>query len=126
MGMTCHVVFSAWDAQHAATHSPFVIHKIIRERVGFTGLLMTDDLDMDALDGDVPDRAARAIAAGCDIALNCWAKMDDMVGIADRLPAMTAEVRARLDGAMERIAATRAGPDFATLIDRRDALMAAV
>jgi beta-N-acetylhexosaminidase len=102
-----------------------VISKIIRERIGFTGLLMTDDLDMDALDGDVPSRAAQAIAAGCDIALNCWGKMDDMVGIANALPAMSAEVHARLDGAMERIAHTKAGPDFAALIDRRDALMAA-
>lgn len=125
MGMTCHVVFSAWDAQRPATLSPFVINSIIRDRIGFTGLLMTDDLDMDALSGDVPSRAARAIAAGCDIALNCWGRMDDMVGIAKQLPPMSAEGRARLDGAMERIAATASGPDFATLIDRRDALMAA-
>lgn len=125
MAMTCHVVFSAWDAERPATHSPYVIQKIIRERVGFTGLLMTDDLDMEALSGDVPSRAARAIAAGCDIALNCWARMDDMVGIANQLPTMSAEVRARLDGAMNHIAVADGGPDFATLIDRRDALMAA-
>ncbi|NJS14413.1 MAG: beta-N-acetylhexosaminidase [Sphingopyxis sp.] len=125
MGMTCHVEFSAWDAENPATLSPFVIQSIIRERVGFTGLLMTDDLDMEALAGDVPGRAAAAIAAGCDIALNCWAKMDDMVGIANALPTMSAEVRARLDGAMERIAHNGNGPDFAALIDRRDALMAA-
>ena len=125
MGMTCHVVFSAWDAALPATLSPFVIQTIIRERIGFNGLLLTDDLDMDALDGDVPSRAARALAAGCDIALNCWGKMDDMVGIADALPTMSAEVRARLDGAMERVREPLAGPDFVTLIDRRDALMAA-
>jgi beta-N-acetylhexosaminidase len=125
MGMTCHVVFSAWDAERPATHSPFVVQKIIRERIGFTGLLMSDDLDMEALSGDVPSRAVRAIAAGCDIALNCWGRMDDMTGIANQLPPMTAEAHARLDGAMDRIAATADGPDFATLIDRRDALMAA-
>jgi beta-N-acetylhexosaminidase len=125
MGMTCHVVFSAWDAELPATLSPTVIKTIIRERIGFNGLLMTDDLDMDALAGDVPSRAAAAVAAGCDIALNCWGKMDDMIGIAAALPAMSAEVRARLDGAMERVSETSAGPDFAALIDRRDALMAA-
>ena len=125
MGMTCHVIFSAWDAALPATLSPFVIQTIIRERIGFNGLLLTDDLDMDALDGDVPSRAARALAAGCDIALNCWGKMDDMVGIATVLPTMSAEARARLDGAMERVREPLAGPDFAALIDRRDALMAA-
>ncbi|MDX2210153.1 MAG: beta-N-acetylhexosaminidase [Sphingopyxis sp.] len=125
MGMTCHVVFSAWDAELPATLSPTVIQSIIRERIGFNGLLMTDDLDMDALAGDVPSRAARAIAAGCDIALNCWAKMDDMVGIASALPSMSVEVRARLDGAMDRVREVRNGTDFAALIERRDALMAA-
>lgn len=126
MGMTCHVVFSAWDAERPATLSPFVIEQIIRQRVGFTGLLMTDDLDMDALDGDVPSRAARAIAAGCDIALNCWARMDDMIGIAKALPPMTQAARARLDSAMERVARPRPNADFAALIGHRDALMAAV
>jgi beta-N-acetylhexosaminidase len=126
MGMTCHVIFSAWDAERPATLSPFVIQTIIRERVGFTGLLMTDDLDMDALDGDVPSRAARAIAAGCDLALNCWAKMDDMVGIAKALPPLTQAGRARLDGAMERVAGRSSNADFAALIGHRDALMAAV
>lgn len=125
MGMTCHVVFSAWDPENPATMSPFVIDKIIRERIGFTGLLMTDDLDMDALDGDVPSRAARAVAAGCDLALNCWGRMDDMVGIANLLPSMTPSAHARLDGAMERIAAGSDALDFAALIEHRDALMAA-
>lgn len=125
MGMTCHVVFNAWDRDNPATMSPFVIQSIIRERVGFTGLLMTDDLDMDALDGDVPSRAVRAVAAGCDLALNCWGKMDDMVGIANGLPVITAAARSRLDSAMDRIAAIRPDIDFATLIGHRDALMAA-
>lgn len=126
MGMTCHVVFSAWDAERPATLSPFVIQSIIRERIGFTGLLMTDDLDMDALDGDVPSRAMRAVAAGCDLALNCWGRMDDMISIANGLPAITPAARARLDGAVERIAARPRDADFSALIQHRDALMAAV
>jgi len=125
MGMTCHVVFSAWDAQRPATLSPFVINTVIRERIGFNGLLITDDLDMDALDGDVPGRAVQALAAGCDIALNCWGKMDDMMGIANALPSMSPDVHARLVGAMERIGHVKAGPNFAALIDQRNALMAA-
>ncbi|MCB2060882.1 MAG: beta-N-acetylhexosaminidase, partial [Novosphingobium sp.] len=73
IGMTAHVLYTAWDRENPATLSPFVVEEIIRGRIGFDGLLLTDDLDMEALSGAVPERAARAIAAGCDIALNCWA-----------------------------------------------------
>lgn len=124
MAMTCHVVFSAWDPDRPATLSPTIIDSVIRQRVGFHGLLMTDDLDMKALSGDVPQRAADAIAAGCDLALNCWAKMDDMIGIAHALDPIRPESLARLLGAMERIAGARSDHQFAALLDQRDALLA--
>lgn len=124
MAMTCHVIFEAWDPDRPATLSPVVIDSVIRQRIGFHGLLMTDDLDMKALSGDVPSRAANAIAAGCDIALNCWAKMDDMIGIANKLDPISTVSRARLEGAMERIAGVGDGRAFATLVDQRDALLA--
>jgi beta-N-acetylhexosaminidase len=124
MAMTCHVIFKAWDPDLPATLSPTIIDSVIRQRVGFHGLLMTDDLDMEALSGDVPSRAAAAIAAGCDLALNCWAKMDDMVGIANALDPIGADSLARLEGAMERIAGMHDERQFAALIDQRDALLA--
>ena len=124
MAMTCHVIFEAWDADRPATLSPVVIDNVIRQRIGFHGLLMTDDLDMKALSGDVPSRAAEAIAAGCDIALNCWGKMDDMIGIANALDPISTISRARLEGAMDRIAGDSDGREFATLVDQRDALLA--
>src|SRR3546814_11818108 len=79
-----------------ATLSPLIIDSVIRRRIGFHGLLMTDDLDMKALSGDVPGRAAAAIAAGCDIALNCWGRMDDMIGIAKTLDPIGETARSRL------------------------------
>jgi beta-N-acetylhexosaminidase len=124
MAMTCHVVFNAWDADRPATLSPFVIDTIIRQRIGFHGLLMTDDLDMKALSGDVPSRAAQAIEAGCDIALNCWAKMDDMIGIAKAVGPISIVSRARLEGAMDRVAGVHDDRQFAMLVDQRDALLA--
>ncbi len=124
MAMTCHVIFTAWDPDRPATLSPTVIDSVIRQRIGFHGLLMTDDLDMKALSGDVPSRAADAIAAGCDIALNCWARMDDMIGIANRLDPISTVSRARLEGAMDRIAGTPDKGEFAALVDQRDALLA--
>ncbi|WP_447755063.1 beta-N-acetylhexosaminidase [Sphingopyxis fribergensis] len=124
MAMTCHVVFTAWDADRPATLSPIIIDSVIRQRIGFHGLLLSDDLDMEALSGTVPSRAADAVAAGCDIALNCWGKMDDMVGIANALDPISTVSRARLEGAMDRISGAGDGRAFATLVDQRDALLA--
>ena len=124
MGMTSHIVYDAWDPHLPATLSPTVIADVIRGRIGFDGLLLTDDLDMKALSGGVPDNAARAIAAGCDIALNCWAKMDDMIGIANALDPISTVSRARLEGAMDRIAGDPDPRQFAVLVDQRDALLA--
>ena len=124
MAMTCHVVFNAWDADRPATLSPVVIDQVIRQRIGFHGLLMSDDLDMKALSGNVPARAAGAIAAGCDIALNCWGKMDDMIGIARALDPISTVSRARLEGAMDRVAGVRDDRQYAMLVDQRDALLA--
>ncbi|WOF44809.1 beta-N-acetylhexosaminidase [Sphingopyxis indica] len=124
MAMTCHVVFEAWDADRPATLSPVIIDSVIRQRIGFHGLLLSDDLDMKALSGDVPARAAGAVAAGCDIALNCWGKMDDMIGIAYALDPIREISLARLEGAMDRIAGAHEAREFATLVDQRDALLA--
>lgn len=123
MGMTSHIVFEAWDARRPATLSPVVIEDIIRRRIGFDGLLMTDDIDMKALSGSAGDKAAGAIAAGCDVVLDCWGRMDEMAEIADRLGEMSALSRARLDRAMATIAGVRGGGDFAALVAKRDALL---
>jgi beta-N-acetylhexosaminidase len=125
VGMTAHVRYTAWDREHPATLSPFVIGEIIRKRIGFAGLLLTDDLDMQALSGSVPERAERAIAAGCDIALKCWAKLDDMAGIAERLPAMADETAQRLERALRAVGDSGTAGDQAELIAKRDALLAA-
>jgi beta-N-acetylhexosaminidase len=128
MGMTGHLLFTAWDADTPSTLSKTVIQDIIRGRIGFDGLLFTDDLDMEALSGTVPERAERAQIAGCDIALNCWAKMDDMTGIAERLTPMSDKTQERLDVAMATIADTKevdGADELVTLLAKRDELIAA-
>jgi len=124
IGMTGHLLFTAWDAENPATLSPAIVNGVIRGRIGFDGLLLTDDIDMEALSGSIPERAERAIAAGCDIVLNCWAKMDDMAAIAERLPALPERGRERLDRAL---AGTRVRDDeaqAAELLAKRDTLLA--
>ncbi|GBH29742.1 beta-N-acetylhexosaminidase [Sphingobium xenophagum] len=126
MGMTAHVVYTAWDAQRPASLSPTVIEDVIRTRIGFDGLLMSDDLDMKALQGNIPDLAAGVVAAGCDLALNCWGRMDDMLGIADQLPEITDAARARLDRAMGSVERGGDQPELAELLATRDSLLGLV
>lgn len=123
MAMTGHIVFSAWDDARCATMSPVLIEQVIRGKIGFEGLLFSDDLDMKALDGDVAERALRCVDAGCDLALNCWARMDEMVAIANMLPEISGTSRARLDRAMASVSPPKSVEKMAALIDKRDALL---
>jgi beta-N-acetylhexosaminidase len=122
IAMTGHILFTAWDAENPATLSQFVVQQIIRDRIGFDGLLLTDDIDMAALSGTIPERAVRAIAAGCDIVLNCWGKMDDMIGMANALPAMTDQAATRLERALQS-PSSATGSTQAQLVEMRDALL---
>jgi beta-N-acetylhexosaminidase len=124
MGMTGHVVYDVWDGQRPSTMSPVIIEEIIRGKIGFDGLLMSDDLDMNALSGDVPGRALRCVEAGCDIALNCWGRFDEMVAIAKRLPDITDAANARLDRAMAGATPKFDADRLAHLLDKRDRLLA--
>jgi len=124
MAMTAHVVYKAWDTDLCATLSPTIIETIIRQRIGFDGLLMSDDLDMKALDGAVAERAARSVAAGCDVALNCWGRLDEMEAIADALPPLTPRARERLDRAMGTVTADPDVRRYRILVAKRDQLLA--
>jgi beta-N-acetylhexosaminidase len=124
MGMTAHIVFTAWDAERPASQSPVVIGEVIRGRIGFDGLLMSDDLGMHALQGDFGARAANAIAAGTDIALHCSGAMDEMEAVAGALGPITDRAAQRLARAMATIEGATADQDFADLAAKRDALLA--
>ena len=124
MGMTAHVVYTAWDRSRCASLSPTVIGEIIRGRIGFDGLLMSDDLGMHALTGDFGNRASGALAAGCDLALHCSGEMAEMQAIAHELESMGEASRLRLHRAMETVAQAGEGADYAALAARRDELLA--
>ncbi len=126
MGMTSHLLYSHWDAKRPASQSPIVIHDIIRQRIGFDGFLMSDDIGMEALAGDHGERAARCVAAGCDVALHCDGKMENMLLVAGAVPALTPEAEARLARAMAMRFAPDDEMDFAEAVAKRDALLALV
>src|SRR5689334_24541897 len=89
MAMTAHVVFSAIDAAHPATTSATMISRVIRGQIGFQGLLMSDDVSMNALAGSIADRTRAIIAAGCDVALHCNGKLDEMQAVAAETPMLS-------------------------------------
>jgi beta-N-acetylhexosaminidase len=116
LGMTGHIVFDAVDPGRAATASPVVVD-LIRHGIGFDGLLLTDDLSMQALRGTLPERAAAAIAAGCDIALHCNGTLEEMAGVVAAAGALTGRGAERAAAAVARRDALQAVPplDLAAL-----------
>jgi beta-N-acetylhexosaminidase len=123
-GMTAHVVYEAWDPERPGSMSPIVIGEIIRGRIGFDGFLMSDDIGMEALAGDFSTRAAGVVAAGCDAALHCSGRMEEMVAVASAVPPMTPEGEVRLARAMASTRNEPDAPDFAQSIATRDTLLA--
>lgn len=95
MAMTAHVVYRAFDRREPATLSRRVIDDVIRGAIGFDGLLMTDDLSMRALSGGVGENAARALAAGCDIALHCNGDLGEMAEVAAACPPLVGRAAER-------------------------------
>ncbi len=84
LAMTAHVVYTAIDPDAPATTSKKVIGQIVRGQIGFDGLLMSDDLSMEALAGDLGARARSSLAAGCDVVLHCNGRMAEMEAVARR------------------------------------------
>ncbi|MEO9463622.1 MAG: beta-N-acetylhexosaminidase [Marinomonas sp.] len=123
IGMSAHIEFTAWDTENPATLSPKVISEIIRGDIGFDGLLLTDDIDMQALDGTIADRSAKAIAAGCDVVLNCWAKIPDMEATVEAVPPLTPRGEERLADALAAPTGVIAAEERPALLAKRDALL---
>ena len=107
VGLTAHVRYTALDSERPGTLSPKVIGEAVRGAIGFDGLLVSDDLSMGALTGSVGPRAAAALAAGCDLALHCNGKRDEMEEVAAAVPTLAGRARERFD----RMLAARSEPD---------------
>jgi beta-N-acetylhexosaminidase len=95
MAMTAHVVFSAVDAAHPATTSATMIERVIRGLIGFQGLLMSDDVSMNALAGSIAERTRAVFAAGCDVVLHCNGKLDEMSQVAGETPELSGAAMGR-------------------------------
>lgn len=130
MAMTAHVVFSALDPAQPATTSATIIEQVIRGTIGFQGLLMSDDVSMNALQGSIAERSRASIAAGCDVVLHCNGKLDEMVQVAAESPELAGEALSRADRALSSRRAPQpfdrgaARAELDRLIDRAGSLIA--
>ncbi len=120
--MTGHVIYNAIDPDLPATTSAKVIDEIIRTHIGFKGLLLSDDLSMQALAGTIGERAIAALRAGCDVALHCNGHPDEMESVAKSCGALSSESLARIDAATLRLAAP-SPIDMAAASSRLDVLL---
>jgi beta-N-acetylhexosaminidase len=100
LGMTAHVVFTAVDPVAPATTSANIVKHVIRDSIGFTGLLMSDDISMNALSGSLSERTRAAIAAGCDVVLHCNGELSEMVEVAAEAPALAGDAARRAEAAL--------------------------
>ncbi len=122
IGMVAHVVYRAWDDALPASLSPTIIADVIRGAIGFDGLLLSDDIGMDALSGPIDARAAQALAAGCDLVLHCSGSLAESRALAAALPPISDAARGRLSRARPPRPDTL--PDLAEIVGKRDALLA--
>lgn len=123
MAMSAHIVFTDIDKDNPATTSPKVVRDIIRGHIGFDGLLMSDDVSMNALAGDIATRARGIIDAGLDLVLHCHGIMDEMIAVAETVPPLVGEGRRRADAVIAGFPKAD-GADEQALRDEFDALIA--
>ena len=126
LAMTAHVIYEAVDPSLPATISPAVIRDVIRGHIGFEGLLMTDDVSMRALSGAIGGNTKAAFAAGCDLALHCNGKMDEMHSVAENSPPLDGKSAERAKKALDRIAAGPKPLDVAEAWGRFSAMIETV
>lgn len=123
MAMMSHLLYRAWDAERPASLSPTIIADIVRERIGFDGFLLSDDIGMEALLGPAAERARAVVDAGCDAALHCSGDLAEAESIAASLGAMSEEGERRLAAALTRTG--KSSPhEMKVLAEKRDALLA--
>jgi beta-N-acetylhexosaminidase len=123
LAMTAHVVYTALDPDRPATTSPTVMRDVIRGQIGFDGLVMSDDLSMQALSGTLRERAEASFAAGCDVALHCNGKLSEMIAVAEASPLLADDPLRRAQSALQRI---RHEPEPFDPVDARARLDAAL
>lgn len=116
LGMTAHILFTDLDPEFPCTLSNKVISNVIRHQIGFTGLLLTDDISMHALGGNIGKLTNQALDAGCDVILHCNGEITEMRLVAEHCQPLSRKAQQRWVSAL----AYKQDPRF----DSREKLLA--
>ncbi|MEP4767019.1 MAG: beta-N-acetylhexosaminidase [Roseibium sp.] len=122
LGMTAHLLYEDIDKSAPGTQSKRIIEDIIRKEIGFDGCLMSDDISMKALGGDVTSRSAKILGAGCDLVLHCNGDMDEMKAVAVAMPDLDGKAKQRCENALAQLPMPDAAFDRVAAWDEFQAL----
>ncbi len=86
LGMTAHILYSKIDSKNVSTFSRRIIQNIIRKKIGFKGILMSDDISMKALKYDLITNAKKSLSAGCNLILYCSGNIRDNFKLIKSVP----------------------------------------
>ena len=103
IAMTAHVVYGALDPDRPATQSTIILNDVIRKKIGYDGVVITDDLTMNALSGSTGERAGACFAAGCDMVLHCNGDLAQMEAVAQEAPRIAGKCAERTDDALAKL-----------------------
>jgi beta-N-acetylhexosaminidase len=107
IAMTAHVIYSSLDRDRPATQSEIIVNDVVRRQLGFDGLLITDDLNMNALSGTLGERAAASYEAGCDMVLHCNGNLEQIEKVAQEAPQILGKCAERATAALAMLAQPR-------------------
>ncbi|MFT2089382.1 beta-N-acetylhexosaminidase [Paraglaciecola sp. 2405UD69-4] len=123
MLMTAHILYTAIDNTYPGTLSPKVVNEVIRNQIGFDGLIMTDDIDMHALSGTTAEKATQALHAGCDLVLQCSGNIEDLWALEPALTPLSGKALTRTEIAASKASASFQDIDDSALLSELDSLL---
>jgi beta-N-acetylhexosaminidase len=121
--MTAHMIFEALDPDHPATQSKIIIRDIIRGKMGFKGVLLSDDINMEALSGTIGQRAGMSLEAGCDAVLHCSGELEEMIEVDMQIDNLSAISISRIDMGRKRLGSPTLLPDIVSMKQRLSELL---
>ncbi len=124
IGMVGHALYPAWDAVYPASQSLKIVRDIIRQNIGFSGVLITDDIEMEALSGGVGARATQALEAGCDLVLHCSGALEAMGLVANAIGEANKSLATQLESVMNGTMKSRQNGDSRAMLAKVEQLMA--
>ena len=123
LGMTAHILLPEIDPINPLTQSKKGIQQLIREEIGFEGLLISDAIDMKALKGNIIEKSTASLNSGCDCICYCMGNIDELEILSSSCPQLSEAATERLDKALTILHNSTVASDISTKSAEYDKLM---